>query len=147
MEKERIQTMTTATHGQVQHINPDDLSKNPAFTQVVAITGPVKTIYIGGQDAVDASGAIVGKGDIQQQAEQVLNNLQTALKASGAALEDIIKWNVYIVQGQPLLPAFEVFQRTWGRQPNPPAITVMFVAGLAHPDFLVEMDAIAVMPQ
>jgi len=139
--------VTTSARGQVQHINPDDLSKNPAFTQVVIVTGPAKTIYIGGQDAVDASGAIVGKGDIKGQAEQVLKNLQTALKASGAELEHIIKWNVYIVQGQPLRPAFEVFQRTLGHKPNPPAITMMFVAGLANPDFLVEMDAIAVVPQ
>ena len=95
--------MATSIHGQVQHLNPDGLSKNPAFTQVVAVTGPVKTIYIGGQDAVDASGAIIGKGDIKQQAEQVLKNLQTALRANGAELEHIIKWNVYVVQGQPLI--------------------------------------------
>jgi enamine deaminase RidA (YjgF/YER057c/UK114 family) len=139
--------MTNSTGDQVQHINPDDLSKNPAFTQVVAVTGPVRTIYLGGQDAVDASGKIVGKGNIEQQAEQVLRNLQSALKAGGADLEHIIKWNVYLVQGQPLQPAFEAFQHIWGRRPNPPAITVMFVAGLANPDFLVEMDAIAVVPE
>jgi len=139
--------MTNLTHGQVLHINPDGLSKNPAFTNVIIVTGHVKTIYIGGQDAVDASGAIVGKGDIKQQTEQILANLQAALKAGGAELEHIIKWNVYVVQGQPLQPAFEVFRQIWGRRPNPPAITLMFVLGLANPDFLVEMDAVAVVPQ
>jgi enamine deaminase RidA (YjgF/YER057c/UK114 family) len=139
--------MTTSATGQVHHINPDSLSKNPAFTQVVTVTGPAKTIYIGGQDAVDASGAIVGKGDIKAQVEQVFKNLQAALKAGGAELEHIIKWNIYIVQGQPLRPAFEVSQRIWGSRPNPPAITVMFVAGLANPDFWVETDAIAVVPE
>ena len=112
--------MTTSTPGKVQHLNPKGLSKNPAFTQVVTVTGPAKTIYIGGQDAVDASGAIVGKGDIQTQMEQVFQNLQAALKASGAELEHIIKWNIYILQGQPLRPAFEVSQRIWGSRPNPP---------------------------
>jgi enamine deaminase RidA (YjgF/YER057c/UK114 family) len=131
----------------VQHLNPDDLVKNPAFTNVIVVSGSVKTVYIGGQDAVDASGTIVGKGDIKTQAEQVLKNLQTALTAGGAELEHVIKWNVYVVQGQPLQPAFEVFQRVWGNRPNPPAITMMFVAGLAHPDFLCEMDAVAVVPQ
>lgn len=139
--------MTTSTHGHVQHINPDGLSKNPAFTQVVSVSGPGKTIYIGGQDAVDASGAIIGKGDIKAQVEQVFKNLQTALEASGAGLEHIIKWNIYIVQGQPLRPAFEVSQKIWGGRPNPPAISVMFVAGLANPEFLVEVDAIAVLPE
>lgn len=139
--------MTTSSHAQIQHINPDGLIKNPAFTNVVTVTGQVKTVYIGGQDAVDLSGTIVGKGDIKLQTEQVLKNLQAALKAGGAGLEQVIKWNVYIVQGQSLQPAFEVFQRLWGRRPNPPAITGMFVSGLANPDFLVEMDAIAVVPE
>ena len=53
--------MTASTHGQVQHINPDGLSKNPAFTNVIAVTGPVKTIYIGGQDSVDAAGKTLEK--------------------------------------------------------------------------------------
>jgi len=139
--------MTTFTHGGVQHINPDGLSKNPAFTHVIVVNGQMKTIHIGGQDAIDASGAIVGKGDIKQQMEQVLNSLQAALKAGGAELEHIIKWNVYVVQGQSLQPAFEVFQRVWGRHSNPPVITVLFVSGLANPDFLVEMDAVAVVPE
>lgn len=133
--------------GQVLYINPEGLSRNPAFTNVVVVTGHVKTIYIGGQDAVDASGKIVGKGDIKKQTEQVLANLQTALKAGGAELEHIVKWNVYVVQGQNLQQGFEVFQQFWGRRPDPPAITFMFVSGLANPDFLIEMDAVAVVPQ
>ncbi|KKG09867.1 endoribonuclease L-PSP [Methanosarcina sp. 2.H.T.1A.6] len=132
---------------QVLHINPNGLPRNPAFTNVIVVTGQVKTIYIGGQDAVDASGTIVGKGDIKKQTEQVLANLQTALQAGGAELEHVVKWNVYVVQGQPLQPGFEAFQQLWGQRPGPPAITMVFVSGLANPDFLVEMDAIAVVPQ
>ena len=132
--------------GQVQYINPETLSKNPAFSQVVVVSGPVKTIYVGGQDAVDATGAIVGKGDLKAQAEQVYNNIQSALAASGAQLEHIIKWNLYVVQGQSLQEGFEVFLRFWGNRPNPPAITFVFVSELAHPDFLMEMDAVAVVP-
>ncbi|MDY9926920.1 RidA family protein [Methanosarcina sp.] len=132
---------------QVLYINPDGLPRNPAFTNIIVVTGQMKTIYIGGQDAVDASGTIVGKGDIKKQTEQVLANLQTALQAGGAELEHIVKWNVYVVQGQPLQPAFEAFQQFWGQRSDPPAITMVFVSGLANPDFLVEMDAIAVIPQ
>jgi enamine deaminase RidA (YjgF/YER057c/UK114 family) len=139
--------MSASKKGQVRHINPEGLNKNPAFTNVISVTGNVRTVYIGGQDAVDGSGSIVGKGDIRQQAEQVFRNLQAALKADGAELEHVVKWNIYIVQGQPLQPAFEVFQKVWGRRPNPPTITVMFVFGLANPDFLMEMDAIAVVPE
>ncbi len=59
-------------HGEVTHLNPGTLHKNPAFTQVITVTGPARTIYIGGQDAVDAQGHIVGKGDLAAQTHQVL---------------------------------------------------------------------------
>jgi enamine deaminase RidA (YjgF/YER057c/UK114 family) len=140
------QVELTTVKGQVQYLNPDALNKNPAFTNVVVVSGPVKTVYVGGQDAVDASGAIIGKGDLKAQTEQILQNIQAALAAGGAQLEHVIKWNVYVLQGQSLNEGLEVFQRIWGNRPNPPAISVMFVAGLAHPDFLAEMDAIAVVP-
>jgi enamine deaminase RidA (YjgF/YER057c/UK114 family) len=139
-------TEIASAAGLIQHLNPDGLNKNPAFTNVVVVSGPVKTVYIGGQDAVDASGAVVGKGDIKVQVEQIFKNLQTALAAAGANLEHVIKWNIYLVQGQPLQPGFEVFQQVWGQRPNPPAITMAYVVGLANPDFLCEMDAVAVVP-
>jgi enamine deaminase RidA (YjgF/YER057c/UK114 family) len=56
-------------------------------------------------------------------------------------------WNIYVVEGQPLQAGFAAFQNAWSETPNPPAITVVFVSGLAHPDFLVEVDAVAVVPQ
>jgi enamine deaminase RidA (YjgF/YER057c/UK114 family) len=135
------------TSSSVQYLNPATLNRNPAFSNVVIVSGPAKTIYIGGQDAVDAAGNIVGRGDIRAQTEQVLKNLQAALEAAGAGLEHVVKWNILIVQGQSLQAGFEVFQRVWGRRPNPPAITGMFVAALANPEFLLEIDAIAVIPQ
>src|SRR5512139_592843 len=99
---------------QVLYLNPEGLSKNPAFTNVIVVTGSVKTVYIGGQNALDASGTIIGKGDIKAQTEQVLKNIQAALSAGGARPEHVIKWTLYIVQGQPLQAGFEVFQEVWG---------------------------------
>lgn len=133
--------------GLVKYLSPDTLPKNPAFSNVVSVTGPVKTIYIGGQDAVDASGAIIGKGNLKAQTVQVLKNIQAALAAAGAGPEHLVKWNIYVVQGHSLQEGFEAFQQFWGSCPNPPVISGIFVAGLAHPDFLVEIDAIAVVPQ
>ena len=133
--------------GSVRYINPDSLNKNPAFTNVVVVEGNVKTVHIGGQDAVNASGEIVGKGDIVAQTEQVLANVRAALAAGGAGTEHIIKWNIYIVEGQSLQAGYAAFQNAWPQTPNPPAITGVFVSALAHPDFLVEMDAVAVVPQ
>jgi enamine deaminase RidA (YjgF/YER057c/UK114 family) len=141
------QSGSRSAHGSVEHLQPADLHHNPAYTQVVSVTGPVKTVYVGGQDAVDAQGSIVGKGDLAAQTRQVLANVQKALAAAGAGPEHIIKWNVYLVQGQSMQTGFGAFQEFWGDRPNPPAITGMYVSELAHPDFLVEIDAIAVVPQ
>ena len=146
MAKQTKSTRAKA-RGEVQYINPEGLHKSPAFTNVVTVTGPVKTIYIGGQDAVDASGAIVGKGDLKAQTEQILKNIQAALAAAGAQPEHVIKWNIYVVQGQSVQDGFAAFQSVWGNPPNPPVITVAFVAELGHPDFLAEIDAIAVVPE
>jgi enamine deaminase RidA (YjgF/YER057c/UK114 family) len=133
--------------GSVRYIDPDSLNKSPAFTNVVVVEGNVKTVHIGGQDAINAAGEIVGKGDIVAQTEQILANLRAALEAGGARPEHIIKWNIYVVEGQSLEAGFGAFQSAWPETPNPPAITVAFVSGLAHPDFLVEIDAVAVVPQ
>ena len=131
----------------MRYINPDSLNNNPAFTNVVVVEGNVKTVHIGGQDAVKASGEIVGKGDIVAQVEQILANLRAALAAGGAGPEHIIKWNIYVVEGQSLQAGSGEFQRAWPETPNPPAITGVFVSALAHPEFLVEIDAVAVVPQ
>src|SRR5262245_48295840 len=92
-------TMADET-GKVERLSPDGMHKNPAYSQLVVVSGPARTIYVGGQNAVDASGAIVGKGDITAQTAQILHNLRTALAAAGAELKDVIKFNVHIVQGQ-----------------------------------------------
>jgi len=133
--------------GSVHYLNPEGLNKNAAFTQAVVVNGPATTIYVGGQNSVDASGTIIGEGDLKAQTERALRNVEIALAAAGARLEQIVKWNVYVVHGQPLKAGFEAFLNVWGRRPNPPAISSFFVAGLANPKFLVEIDAIAVVPQ
>jgi enamine deaminase RidA (YjgF/YER057c/UK114 family) len=134
-------------NNKIQFINPDGLSRNPAFSQVVMTHGKGKTIYIGGQDSVNAQREIVGKGDIAGQTEQVMKNLQTALAACGATFDNLVKLSIYIVQGQDLYRGFKASQKFLGNMTNPPAISGFFVAGLANPDFLVEIDAIAFIPE
>lgn len=128
-------------------MSPEGLHRNPAFSQVVVASGRTRTIYVCGQNAVDAAGVIVGKGDIAAQAAQVAKNLQVALSAAGARVEHVAKWTVYVVSGQSVGPAMGAFQQVVGRLPNPPAISVVFVRALAHPDFLLEVEAVAVVPE
>ena len=133
--------------GSVQYLNPDSLPRNPAFTQVVVATGPVRTVYIGMQNAVDAARNIIGKGDIKVQTEQALKNLQACLEAAGAKPEHLVQWTIYIAQGQPIQAAFEVGMRWWGNRPNAPVNSVIFVPSFTPHDFLVGIDAVAVVPQ
>jgi len=133
--------------GTVSHLNPEGLHRNPAFSQVITTSAHTRTIYVGGQNAVEPSGTIVGKGDIGVQAKQVARNLQLALAAANVGIEHVVKWTVYVVQGQPLGSAMGAFQQVLGPLPKPPTISVLFVAGLAHPDFLLEVEATAVVPE
>jgi enamine deaminase RidA (YjgF/YER057c/UK114 family) len=130
----------------VQHVNPPGLLTSPAFSQAIVVSGAAKTIYIGGQDAVDATGTVVGEGDVKAQAHQIFRNLQAILYATGARLEDVVKWTIYVVSGTPIQPGVEAFQEVWGSRGEPPVISVIFVAGLGRPEFLVEIDAVAVVP-
>lgn len=130
----------------IELLSPEGLTKNPAYSQVAIIEGNNRTIYVGGQNSVDKDGKIIGKGDIEAQAKQILQNLQTALKAGGGTFEDIIKWNIYIVQGQSTEKALKVFQGAMSKMKAPPLITGIFVSSLAQPDFLLEIECIAVVP-
>ena len=126
------------------YLNPGSLARNPAFTQAVVVEGQVKTIYVGGQNAVRPDGTIVG-GTLADQARQALLNVQAALAAAGATLKDVVRWSVAIVEGQPAAEGFAAFREAWGDAADPPAISVHIVSGLANPQFLVEIDAIAVI--
>jgi enamine deaminase RidA (YjgF/YER057c/UK114 family) len=132
---------------QKEHINPDGLFKNPAFSQIVTTRGNGKTIYIGGQNAVNQNLEIVGKNDLALQTEQVMQNLEIALKACGAAFENLVKLNIKIVQGQDITKGFEVSQKYLRQSSAQPVVTVLFVAGLVNPDFFIEIDAIAFVPE
>jgi len=132
--------------GKIEHINPPGFPAQ-GFTNVVVVTGNVKTVYIGGQNGVNSAGEMVGKDDLTAQVAQIFENLQIALEAGGAKLEHVIKWTILVVHGQDVRPAFGVFQQVWGLRPNPPAITVAFVSALARPDALAELEAIAVVPE
>jgi enamine deaminase RidA (YjgF/YER057c/UK114 family) len=130
----------------ILHLQPEGLHKNPAYSQAVAVSGPVTTVYVGGQDAVDAEGNVVGAGDLKAQSRQALRNVQAAVAAAGGGLEHVIKWSILLVDGQPIQSGFEAFVEMWPAHAAPPIVTVAFVSGLGHPDFLVEIEAVAVIP-
>jgi enamine deaminase RidA (YjgF/YER057c/UK114 family) len=126
-----------------RHINPEGLHRSPAFSQAVVVEQPTKTIYIGGQNGVDADGKVVGP-TVAEQAVQALRNLETILKSEGASLANIVHWTVAVADGHAFDDGVAAFQQVWNPADPPPAITVHVVAGLG-PGFLVEIDAVAVI--
>lgn len=132
--------------GSVDYLNPDALIKSPAFSQAAVVTGSVKTVYVGAQNAVDGDRNIVGRGDIVAQTEQVLRNIGACLQAAGAGPEHLVSWNIYVLEGRDVGGAAEAGGRWLGDRPHPPLNNVVFVSSFGHPDFLVAIDAMAVVP-
>lgn len=128
----------------IERINPGGLTQPTAYTQVVRATGGT-TIYLAGQVAADAAGNVVGAGDFEAQARQVFANLRTALEAAGAAFEDVVKTTTYVVNySADLRPALQA-AREAAYGTARPASTLVGVQALAAPEYLIEVEAIAVL--
>ena len=115
----------------------------PRYTQGILAEGK-RLLFIAGQTGVDAGNNVVGKGDVAAQTEQVLKNMKAVLDEAGASFADIVKITTYITDPRfrdGLNPA-----RLKYFGDNPPASTLVVVSGLADPDYLVEIEAIAVLP-
>jgi enamine deaminase RidA (YjgF/YER057c/UK114 family) len=135
--------------GKVTYFNhPEETQPNAAFSQGISISGPVKTVYIGMQSAVDDEHrTVVGEGDIKAQTEQVLKNIDACLSAAGATREHIIMWTIWIKEGQAIQDAFAPAQPWLSGRSNPPANNVVFVSGFPNPAFLIGIEAIAIVPE
>jgi enamine deaminase RidA (YjgF/YER057c/UK114 family) len=130
---------------QNEFINPDGLSKPPGYTHVV-VARPGKIVYLAGQVANDRSGKVVSS-DFRAQSEQVFANLKTALAAAGATFDDVVKINYYVRNYTPELRG--ILRETRDKyinQEHPPASTLVGVAALASDDYLLEVEAVAVVP-
>jgi enamine deaminase RidA (YjgF/YER057c/UK114 family) len=125
----------------IERIQPVGLANLPLFTHVVKAGN---TVYLAGQVALDPEGRVVGPGDITAQTVQVFENLRMALASAGADFSHLAKITIFATDASFLRPIAEVRARYLGR-PDPVASTFVAVAGLARPDLLVEIEAIAVL--
>lgn len=130
----------------IEYPTPQGLAINPAYSHVAVAAGG-RTIYISGQVAIDESGAVVGKGDLAAQTEQVMKNLERCLAAAGATFEHVAKITTFVVDYKPELRSIigKVRSPFFGDRP-PPASTLVGVSALAVPEWLIEIEAIAVVP-
>ncbi len=129
----------------ITYINPPQLATPRGYSQAVSVSGDFSTIYIGGQNAIDGHGNLVGKNSLKEQTGQVLDNIETILASVGGNLSNIVKLDINLLVGQNPQEGFTAFQQKWNVNQNFPAITVRFVIGLGRPEWLVEIDAVAVV--
>jgi len=126
-----------------QFLNPPGLSKPNGFTQVV-VAPPGKLVYVSGQVSVNASGDVVGKGDLRAQVTQAMENLKTALTAAGATMKDLIKVNYYVVNmKQDQVPVIREIRAKYLPAEHPPASTLVGVTALAREEYMIEIEAVA----
>lgn len=129
----------------IEHPRPEGLLPNPAYSHVVVGSGK-RTIYTAGQVSVDERGALVGPGDLAAQTAQVMRNVGLALAAAGAGYSDIVKITTYVVNYKPEDRAvIGKVRATFFAGGTPPASTLVGVAALAMPEWLVEIEAVAVV--
>ena len=124
---------------------PATMPKSIGYSQL-AIVESGKLVFIAGQVALDTSGNLVGENDIRAQLQQVFENLNAALTAAGGTFSDIAKLNVYYTD-RSHLAAFREIRDAHINLNNPPISTAVQVAGLFRPEFLVEIEAVAVLDE
>jgi len=123
-------------------LQPDGLVRSPAFSHVAIVPPGSTTVYLGGQNGVDETGAIVSD-DIADQSVRALENAVVALKAAGATLEDVIQWNILFDERADVRAAYGAIAGRLARDGAPPLVTAAKVAGLGVPGALVEISGVA----
>ena len=103
------------------------------------------TVYVAGQLALDKAGKLVGPNDIGAQTCQIFENIKRILEGGGASLRDVVKITVFVTDIRYREPYGEVRQEFF--PVNPPASTLVGVSSLVHPDWLVEIEIVAVIPE
>jgi enamine deaminase RidA (YjgF/YER057c/UK114 family) len=131
-----------------QLLNPNTLFNPRFFTHTVAVSGPLKLVYVSGQVSYDRDGIVMGKDDFRTQCEQVFKSLSHNLKAAGARWGDVVKVNAYMVDvnaedvGIYREVRFKYFDRD-----ALPASTLVGVTQLVHEDLRLEVEVVAAVAE
>jgi enamine deaminase RidA (YjgF/YER057c/UK114 family) len=130
----------------VRFVNPPGLAKSPRYSHVAEVTRG-RLVFVSGQVAQDAAGNPVGAGDMAAQTRQVFENLKVALAGSGATYKDVVQLTTFIVDiPKNIEPYREIRQEYLAGLAQPPTSTTVGVAALVRPEYLLEVEAIAVVP-
>lgn len=124
-------------------INPQTMHRPTGYSHVAEVTAG-RPVFIAGQVALDATGTLVGAGDLRAQARQVFENLKAALAAVGAGFDQVVKLNYYLVDASQL-PVVREVRDEYLNPRRLPASTAVEVSRLFREDVLIEVEAVAVV--
>ena len=127
----------------IQLKRPEALLRSPAFSQVAVVPPGATLVLVGGQNAVDEQGALVGGDDVAAQTTRVMANLATALAAAGVGVEHLVSVTVMLVDGVDVAAAYAAAAPALATEGDPPLVDAALVAGLGVPGALVEVSAVA----
>jgi enamine deaminase RidA (YjgF/YER057c/UK114 family) len=123
---------------------PDGVAPAAQYTHVVSGTG--RLVAVAGQLPLDESGTLVGPGDPEAQARQVFENLRRCLAAAGATFDDVVKLTFFVTD-MAHMPAIRAARAAHIPDDRLPAASAVRVAGLVRPEFLMEIEALAVVSE
>jgi enamine deaminase RidA (YjgF/YER057c/UK114 family) len=127
-----------------QQTNVRFINRAPAgYSHVVEVRGG-RTLYIAGQLALDKEGNLVGRGDLRAQVKQVFENLKARLEEGGATFKDVVKLNYYLTDASDL-QGLRDSRNSYINTENPPASTLVVVKQLVREEYLIEVEAVAVV--
>ncbi|GGX53001.1 RidA family protein [Streptomyces fructofermentans] len=122
---------------------PDGVAPATAYTHVVLGTG--RFVAVSGQLPLDEDGTLVGAGDPAAQARQVFENLRRCLAAAGASFDDVVKLTFFVTD-MAFMPAVRAARDEHIAPDRLPAASAVQVAALVRPEFLMEIEAYALLP-
>jgi reactive intermediate/imine deaminase len=129
-----------------QQTNIRFINRAPAgYSHVVEVKGG-RTLYIAGQIAVDKDGNLVGRGDFRAQVKQVFENLKARLEEGGASFNDVVKLNYYLTDVSDIQSLRET-RNSYINTESPPASTLVVVKRLVREEYLIEIEAVAVVSE
>jgi enamine deaminase RidA (YjgF/YER057c/UK114 family) len=126
-----------------QLLNPPTLAPPAGYSHLATVDSG-RLVFVSGQVALDSKGTLVGKDDLRAQTRQVFENLRAALEAADASFHDVIKLSTYVLDIA-ALAHFRAIRDEYVNTVNPPASTLVQVTRLFRPEFLLEVEAIAVV--
>jgi enamine deaminase RidA (YjgF/YER057c/UK114 family) len=127
----------------IERFTAPGVYESPAYSQGVKVSEARTMVFLSGQVAYDKDGGVLHRGDFKGQAREVHRAIKALLEAAGAGVQNIVRVNTYVTDVRYRADLLPIRQEIFG--PKAPPSTLVEVSALAHPDWLIEVEVIAVL--